>query len=103
MSGYHVRFTDAARDDLLRLHAKLLARDPDLAAYALYVVRDALRLLERFPDTCRSCHLAAHAPPGTRLHELPLPLGGPDGVALFAIEDHTVTVLAVRPEPDDAR
>lgn len=101
MSSYHVRFTEPARDDLLRLYERLLQRDPDLAAYGLYVIRDAMRLLEHFPETC---HPAVGAPRGTRLRELPLPLGPSGWVALLTIEaPATVTLLAVRANPDGGR
>jgi len=101
MSAYHVRFTESARDELLQLYAGLLTRDPDLAAHELYVIRDALRLLEHAPATCRQVAGGApHAP----LRELSLPLGATGCVALFTIDDEsTVTVLAVRSEPEPGR
>lgn len=89
---YEVRFTDEARDDLLRLHAFLAEHSPRVAEEALGTIRRALTLLEEFPWSCR----ASTALVGRRFRELVISFGAAGYVALFEIEEDTVTVLAVR-------
>lgn len=94
MRRYQLRFTVQAEDDLLRLYDFLLAHQLDTADRALAVIKDALRLLEQFPFTCRKAGDGAHGP---RLRELMIPFGAAGYVALFEIDDsRTVTILAVR-------
>jgi plasmid stabilization system protein ParE len=91
---FKVRLTEEARDDLLRLYDFLLASDLDVAERALETIGDALRLLEKFPFSCRKAAQGTHGP---LLRELIIPFGSAGYVALFEIDDaHTVTVLAVR-------
>lgn len=91
---FEVRLTEEARDDLLRLYDFLLASDLDAAERALETIGDALRLLEKFPFTCRKAAKGAHGP---LLRELIIPFGSAGYVALFEIDDvRSVTVLAVR-------
>ena len=91
---FQVRLTEEARDDLLRLYDFLLASDLDVAERALETIGDALRLLEKFPFSCRKAAQGTHGP---LLRELIIPFGSAGYVALFEIDDaHTVTVLAVR-------
>ncbi len=94
MSGsYEVRFTDAAREDLLELHAFLAAHSSTAAQSALATIERALSLLEEFPWSCR----ASTAIPRSRFRELVIPFGKRGYVALFEIEgDDVVTILAVR-------
>lgn len=90
---YEVRFTDAARVDLLELHAFLAAHSLDAAEGALGTIERALTLLEEFPWACR----ASTAVPRSRFRELVIPFGRRGYVALFEIEgDALVTILAVR-------
>lgn len=99
MSAYRVRFTEEAQDDLLRLYDFLLERDLDAAEHALQVIKDALRLLEQFPFSCRK---AANGQHGPRLRELVIPFGASGYVALFEIDDATtVTILAVRHQREE--
>jgi plasmid stabilization system protein ParE len=94
MSRYRVRFTGQAEDDLLRLYDFLLEHDLAVAERALDAIKDALRLLEQFPFSCRK---AGDGRLGPRLREMVIPFGATGYVALFEIEDaSTVTVLAVR-------
>lgn len=94
MNRYRVRFTGAAESDLLRLYDFLLEHDIDTAERALGVIKDALRLLEQFPFSCRKAGDGQHGP---RLRELVIPFGASGYVALFEIDDaSTVTILAVR-------
>lgn len=91
---FKVRLTEEARDDLLRLYDFLLASDLDVAERALETIGDALRLLEKFPFSCRKAAQGTHGP---LLRELIIPFGSAGYVALFEIDDaQTVTVLAVR-------
>ena len=103
MRRYTVRLTPEAQDDLERLFDFVLERElsshtgqPERAEQALEAIRDGLRLLERFPFTCRK----AGASPFLR--ELLIPYGRSGYVALFEIEDAaTVTVAAVRHQRED--
>jgi plasmid stabilization system protein ParE len=91
---FKVRLTEEARDDLLRLYDFLLASDLDVTERALETIGDALRLLEKFPFSCRKAVQGTHGP---LLRELIIPFGSAGYVALFEIDDaRTVTVLAVR-------
>ena len=94
MSGsYRVRFTDAAREDLLELHGFLAAHSITAAESALATIERALSLLEEFPWSCR----ASTAVPRSRFRELVIPFGKRGYVALFEIEgEDVVTILAVR-------
>lgn len=90
---FEVRFTQAAREDLLELHAFLAERSPEAAERAIGTIERALTLLEEFPWSCR----ASTAVPRTRFREVIIPLGKRGYVALFEIEgDDVVTILAVR-------
>lgn len=99
MNDYQVRFTEDAEDDLLRLYNFLLELDLDLADRALTVIKDALRLLEQFPFSCRKAANGLHGP---RIRELVISFGASGYVALFEIDDsNTVTILAVRHQREE--
>lgn len=90
--SYRVRFTRAARDDLLRLHGFLRERDPAAANRARQAIRKAVGLLADFPFTCRKAE-----PENPFLRELLIEFGSSGYVALFEIEDdRNVTILALR-------
>lgn len=94
MNRFEVRFTEEAREDLIRLFDFLLQFDLDLALRARQTIEDSLSLLEQFPFTCRK---AADGAQGPRLRELVISFGSTGYVALFEIDDAaTVTVLALR-------
>jgi plasmid stabilization system protein ParE len=94
MSQYRVRFTLRAEADLLRLYDFLLEHDVDTADRALNAIREALRLLEQFPFSCRKAAGGLHGP---RLREMVISFGASGYVALFEIEDaSTVTITAIR-------
>lgn len=94
MSRYQVRFTEEAEADLLRLYDFLLEHDLTVAERALDAIKEALRLLEQFPFSCRKAGDGKHGP---RIREMVIPFGASGYVALFEIEDaRTVTILAVR-------
>lgn len=95
--SYRVRFTPAARDDLLRLYEFQLERDVAVAERALDAVTKSLELLRDFPFTCRKA--SADDP---FLREMVISFGSAGYVALFEIEkENTVTILAVRHQLED--
>lgn len=91
---FHVRFTEEARADLLRLYVFALRRDEGhlaSAERALETIERGIALLETSPFACRRTTEAPF------LRELVIGFGATGYVALFEIEDaRTVTVLAVR-------
>ncbi|MES2489540.1 MAG: type II toxin-antitoxin system RelE/ParE family toxin [Pseudomonadota bacterium] len=90
--SYKLRFTQAARDDLLRLYEFQLDRDLAVAERALEAVTKALELLRDFPFSCRKA-----TTDNSFLREMVIPFGSAGYVALFEIENDTVvTILAVR-------
>ena len=94
MTRFRVRFTEEAEADLLRLYDFPLEHDLAIAERALDAIKEALRLLEQFPFSCRKAGDGRHGP---RIREMLIPFGASGYVALFEIEDaRTVTVLAVR-------
>jgi plasmid stabilization system protein ParE len=95
--SYRVRFTRAAREDLLRLYGYLLERDPEAANRARDAIEKGIGLLRDFPFTCRKA-----TPDSSFLRELLIPFGTAGYVALFEIEDgETVTILAVRHQREE--
>ena len=95
--SYRVRYTRAAREDLLRLYGFLLEKDIDAARRALRAITNATELLQEFPFTCRKA-----LEDNPFLRELVIPFGAGGYVALFEIDDNeTVTILAVRHQRED--
>ena len=101
-SAFEVRYSDSAREDLLRLFDFLLdraktAEDFDSAQLAIDVIRDTVeRSLSRAPFVYRK---AGESP---FLRELLIPFGGAGYVALYEIKDAAhVMVLAVRHQLED--
>jgi len=100
---YRVVLTEEAEEDLLRLFDFLVERelshdaaDPDLPQRAIDAIKDGLKLLERFPFTCRK---AGQSP---FLRELVIPFGHTGYVALFEIVDNkTVAIGAIRHQRED--
>lgn len=102
MGGFEVRYTPAARDDLLRLFDFLLERaqtaaDFDAAQEAIDAIHAAVqRQLSRSPFIYRK---AGSSP---FLRELIIPFGSAGYVALYEIEDaDTVNILAIRHQLED--
>ena len=98
MSRYRVRLTVEALDDLKRLQAFLIEKDPTAAARAVDAIEISLELLEYTPFSCRK------AWPGDRplLRELVIPFGNAGYVALFEIDGPShVTILAVRHQREE--
>ena len=101
-TGFEVRYSDSARDDLLRLFDFLLdraktAEELDSAQLAINVIRETVeRSLSRAPFVYRK---AGDSP---FLRELLIPFGRAGFVALYEIKDAThVMVLAVRHQLED--
>jgi plasmid stabilization system protein ParE len=99
--SFVVRYSESARDDLVRLYEYLLdrattAEDLDLAERALAAITGAVESLKRSPFIYRK------AEDDPFLRELLVPFGSSGYVALFEIEDATtVTILAVRHQLED--
>ena len=94
MNRFEARFTEEAREDLMRLFDFLLQFDLDVALRARHTIDESLKLLEQFPFTCRKAADGAHGP---RLRELIISFGSTGYVALFEIDNATtVTLLAIR-------
>lgn len=99
---FNVRYSDAAREDLVRLFDFLLERaqtaeDFDSAQQALDAIREAVeRSLTKMPFVYRK---ATDSP---FLRELLIPFRGAGYVALYEINDaEHITVLAVRHQHED--
>ncbi len=95
--SWRVRYTRAARDDLLRLYGFLLEQDLRAAQQAMDVIDQSLELLKSCPFTCRKAD-----PDNPFLRELLVSFGASGYVAMYEIEeDQTVTILAVRHQRED--
>jgi plasmid stabilization system protein ParE len=95
--SWHVRYTRAARDDLLRLYGFLLEQDIEAAKRAMDAIDQSLELLQSFPFTWRKAD-----PDNPFLRELLVSFGTSGYVALYEIEgNQTVTILAVRHQRED--
>ena len=99
---FEVRYTDAAREDLLRLFDFLLEgartiEDFDAAQAAIEALRNAVQShLSRTPFIYRKAGDSAF------VRELIIPFASAGYVALFEIEGaHTVTILVVRHQLED--
>lgn len=90
--SFRVRYTAAAREDLMRLFGFLLEKDRPAARQAREAIGRSVGFLAEFPFSCRKAD-----PENPFLRELLIPFGASGYVALFEIEDReTVTVLAIR-------
>ncbi len=100
---YRVILTAEAEEDLVRLFDFVIERelardggDLELAQRAIDAIRDGLKLLERFPFTCRKVG------PSPFLRELIIPFDHTGYVALFEIFDRTtVAVGAIRHQREE--
>ena len=94
---WRVRYTRAARDDIVRVYGFLLADDVAAALRAIDVIDQSVELLRSFPFTCRKAD-----PTNPFLRELLVSFGSSGYVALYEIEDdQTVTILAIRHQRED--
>ena len=103
MTGdFEVRYTDAARDDLLRLFDYLLdraqtAEDFDAAQLAIETIASAIE-----SQLSRSPFIFRKAGDSPFLRELIIPLRSAGYVALYEIEGaSTVNILAIRHQIED--
>ncbi len=100
---YRVVLTAQAEADLVRLFDFVIERelahdggDLELAQRALDAISAGLKLLERFPFTCRKVG------PSPFLRELIIPFGHTGYVALFEVVDQaTVAVGAIRHQREE--
>ncbi|MBW6510911.1 MAG: type II toxin-antitoxin system RelE/ParE family toxin [Desulfuromonadaceae bacterium] len=92
-----VRYTKAAREDLLRLCKFLVENDLETAKSALEAIRKSVSLLQDFPFTCRKATFE-----NPFLREMVISFGAGGYVALFEIEaENLVTILAVRHQREE--
>jgi plasmid stabilization system protein ParE len=95
--SWRVRYTRAAREDLLRLYAFMLEQDASAAARVLDAIDKSLDLLRAFPFSCRKAD-----PDNPFLREMLVSFGMSGYVALYEIDDNrTVTILAIRHQRED--
>jgi plasmid stabilization system protein ParE len=94
---YQVRYTKAAKQDLLRLYEFLVESDIEAARRALDAIRKSIDLLQDFPFTCRKA-----SPDNPFLREMVIGFGDGGYVALFEVEaENIVTILAVRHQREE--
>ena len=94
---FRVRYTQAARDDIVRLYEFLLENDLGAARRARDAIIKAVEVLRDSPFTCRKADAL-----NPFLRELVIPFGSTGYVALFEIDDQsTVTILAIRHQRED--
>ena len=102
IGGFEVRYTDSARDDLLRLFDALLERawsveEFDLAQHAIDTIASEIE-----SHLGRSPFIFRKAGPSPFLRELIVPFGSAGYVALYEIEGGTaVNIVAVRHQIED--
>ncbi|QED29294.1 type II toxin-antitoxin system RelE/ParE family toxin [Microvenator marinus] len=89
--NFQIRFTPEALEDLLRLFDFHAEHDIELARRSSVALRQAITVLEEFPFSGRK--IDSQRP---FLRELLVPFGRSGYVALFEIEENSVTVLALR-------
>lgn len=94
--NYEVRYTDTARDDLLRFMEFIERRGGSAAEHAIDTLTRSMDLLAFSPFSCRK---AADSDPFLR--ELIVPFGSTGYVALFEIQGDYVTILALRHQRED--
>ena len=94
---YQIRYTKAAKEDLLRLYEFLVESDLGASRRALDAIRKSIDLLQDFPFTCRKA-----SPDNPFLREMVIGFGDGGYVALFEIEaENIVTILAVRHQREE--
>ena len=95
--SYRVRFTKAAKEDLIRLYDFLLKHDLQAASRAREAIGKSLEFLREFPFSCRKVMID-----DPFLREFLISFGNSGYVALFEIEDkETVTILAIRHQREE--
>ena len=95
--SYSVRYTKAAKNDILRLYDFLLQQDLAAARKALETIEKGIEFLQDFPFTCRKA-----TPEDPLLREMIITFETRGFVVLFEIENNqTVTILAVRHQREE--
>jgi len=95
--SYQIRYTKAAKDDIVRLYGFLLEQDLLAARKALAAIEKGVEFLQDFPFTCRKA-----TSENPLLREMIISFGAMGYVVLFEIEDNkTVTILAVRHQREE--
>lgn len=94
---FELRYTQTFHDDLDRVLDFQFERYPALAERTVVAIGKALRVLEDFPLMARR---ACEDDP--MLRELVVSFGSSGYIILFKlIDDHTVTILAIRHQRED--
>jgi plasmid stabilization system protein ParE len=94
MKRYIVEVSDAAQEDIERLHDFLSNIDIRLADKAIGEILKGYDFLKIFPQSCR---LASFNEPGSTYRELIVNFGKSGYLVLFEINDeNTLTIIAVR-------
>lgn len=94
---YRVRFTQGAKEDLIKLYEFLPEKNQSAAEQAPESIAQSLKFLERFPFSCRKA-----VSENSFLREMLIPFGNAGYVALFEIENSsTLTILAVRHQREE--
>ncbi len=95
--SYKVRYTKAAKEDIVRLYGFLVEQDIAAARKALTAIEKGVEFLQDFPFTCRKA-----TPENPLIREMIISFGARGHVVLFEIEDNeTVTILAIRHQRED--
>ena len=95
--SYQVRYTRAAKEDIVRLYGFLVEQDIAAARKALDAIEKGVTFLQDFPFTCRKA-----TPENPLIREMIISFGVRGYVVLFEIENNeTVTILAVRHQRED--
>jgi plasmid stabilization system protein ParE len=95
--SYQVRYTRAAKEDMVLLYDFLLEKDISAARKALDAIQKGIEFLQDFPFTCRKV-----VPENPLLREMIISFGARGYVVLFEIEDNeTVTILAMRHQREE--
>jgi len=95
--SYRIRYTQAAKNDLLRLYSFQLERDLKAARRARDAILKSIEFLRDFPFSCRKASVETPF-----FRELVIPFGSDGYVVLFEIDDNeTVTILAIRHQREE--
>jgi plasmid stabilization system protein ParE len=94
MKRYHVEVSDAAQEDMERLHDFLSDIDMRLADKAIGEIFKGYEFLRTFPQSCR---LASFNEPGSYYRELIVNFGKSGYLVLFEINgEEILTIIAVK-------
>lgn len=95
--SYQVRYTKAAKEDIVRLYGFLVEQNIADARKALDAIEKGIDFLQDFPFTCRKV-----IPDDPLLREMIISFGARGYVVLFEIEtNEMVTILAVRHQREE--